>query len=299
LQCGVTTIGDIAAGDSIPVNTPVDLTVFAEVIAFSRARAESAFARVKQRLDHIIENAYGNAIGISPHAPYTVSTELVSRLILMARERDLPVAMHLAESIDELQFLSEGTGAFQELLEERSMWDREAVPRGSRPLDYLRLLADAPRSLVIHGNYLGDEEIALLAAHADRMSLVYCPRTHSYFGHKPYPLAKMLSAGVNVVFGTDSRASNPNLNLLAEMRHVAKSHPEIDPHAILQMGTLAAARALGRADTAGSITPGKLADLVAVPLPNEQRGDARDLLSGMLHGSGTVSSVWIRGSRIL
>ena len=92
--------------------------------------------------------------------------------------------------------LRDGTGPFQELLEERSMWDAEAIPRGSRPLDYLRMLAEAPRALVIHGNYLDAEERAFLAEHADRMSLVYCPRTHAYFGHPPYPLAELLAAGV-------------------------------------------------------------------------------------------------------
>ena len=87
----------------------------------------------------------------------------------------------------------------------------------------LRMLADAPRALVIHGNYLDDEELAFLAANRERMSLVYCPRTHAYFEHPPYPLAKHLKLGVRVALGTDSRASNPDLDLLAEMRHVAQN----------------------------------------------------------------------------
>jgi aminodeoxyfutalosine deaminase len=298
LQCGVTTIGDIAAGDSIPVNTPVDITVFAEVIAFSRARADSAFASVQQRLDHHIQNADGNAIGISPHAPYTVSAVLVSRLIAMAQQQNLPVAMHLAESIDELQFLAEGTGAFRELLEERSMWDSEAVPTGSRPLDYLRLLAEVPRALVIHGNYLDDEDIAFLGAHAECMSLVFCPRTHSYFGHDPYPLAKLLNAGVSMAIGTDSRASNPDLGLLSEMRHVARTHPSTKPHAILKMGTLVGAHALGRADEAGSITPKKLANLVAIPLSVEPHSTATDILDTMLHDHTAPSIVWLHGRKV-
>ena len=57
------------------------------------------------------------------------------------------------------------------------------------------MLAEAPRALVIHGNYLDEEEQAFLAANADRMSLVYCPRTHAYFGHPPYPLPELLNSG--------------------------------------------------------------------------------------------------------
>ena len=69
-------------------------------------------------------------MGISPHAPYTVSPELLRRLIAESQQRGLPVAMHVAESREELEFLQTGTGPFQELLDERSMWDAEAVPRG-------------------------------------------------------------------------------------------------------------------------------------------------------------------------
>ena len=76
------------------------------------------------------------------------------------------------------------------------------------------MLATAHRALVIHGNYLAGDEIDFVAAHRERMSLVYCPRTHAYFGHEPYPLAEMLAAGVRVAVGTDSRASNPDLRLL-------------------------------------------------------------------------------------
>jgi cytosine/adenosine deaminase-related metal-dependent hydrolase len=299
LRSGVTTVGDVAAQDDALPETGFDLTTFTEVIAFSRARADSALASVKQRLDRSVQRAAQQRIGISPHAPYTVSPHLLIQLIALARERSMPVAMHLAESADELQFLLEGTGAFQQLLDERSMWDSEAVPRGSRPLDYLRLLAGAPRALVIHGNYLDDEETAFLATYVKRMSLVYCPRTHSYFGHEPYPLAKLLAAGANVALGTDSRASNPDLDLLSEMRQVAQSHPGIEPHTILQIGTLAGARALGWADEVGSITPGKLANLVAIPLRSEPRGDIQEMLAAILWDDAGPCAVWLRGARIL
>ena len=66
--------------------------------------------------------------------------------------------MHLAESKEEVELLAEGTGPFRELLEERSMWDADVLHLNSRPLDYLRVLAESPRALVIHGNYLAVDE---------------------------------------------------------------------------------------------------------------------------------------------
>jgi cytosine/adenosine deaminase-related metal-dependent hydrolase len=206
--------------------------------------------------------------------------------------------MHLAESADEIELLNRGSGAFQELLDERSMWDAEAVAPGSRALDYLRLLAAAPRSLVIHGNHLTNDEHAFLADHRDRMSLVYCPRTHEYFAHPPYPLPELLAGGVNVALGTDSRASNPDLDLLSELRHVARTHSTINPHEILRLGTLAGAIALGRDKEVGSLTPGKHANMIAIPVVDKSRNCAADSLAEMLANEIGPSAVWFQGQKL-
>jgi aminodeoxyfutalosine deaminase len=297
LRHGASTIGDISAVSSdvaAQFEQQGDMTSFVEAIGFSRARAESAFAATIERLDAISDHR-GQRLGISPHAPYSVSPALLKKLIALAKDRNIPVATHLAESREELEFLYTGGGPFQELLEERSMWDADAVPRGSRPLDYLRLLANAPRVLVIHGNYLDEAERTFLAAHADRMSLVYCPRTHAYFGHPPYPLIALLNAGARVALGTDSRASNPDLSLLAELRHVAKAYPALDPHTVLSLGTLAGAEALGRAGEVGSISTGKLANMVAVPVPEGSAGTPDDVLEALLASDTPPTAVWLRG----
>src|SRR6185369_2743295 len=149
---------------------------FVEVIGFSRARVSSVLIGLVSRL---VPQDLANwkfkrqiaeiRLGISPHAPYTVSPELLRYIIGMAVNDNLPVAMHLAESQDELALLDSGDGRFRDLLEERSMWDPEVIPHGSRPLDYLQMLAGAPRALVIHGNYLDGEEIEFLAGKRDRM----------------------------------------------------------------------------------------------------------------------------------
>jgi cytosine/adenosine deaminase-related metal-dependent hydrolase len=317
LEHGVTSIGEIATDDAIaysrtdnpvrrsqadgqdcPSYGHIDATHFIEVISFSRARAASAFAAASSRIDALQRRRPNIHIGISPHAPYTVSPELLRQLIALAVERKLPVAMHLAESMEELEFLRSGSGAFQHLLEERSMWDAEAIPRFSRPLDYLRMLAGAPRSLVIHGNYLSRDEHEFLSAHGDRMSVVYCPRTHDSFGHPPYMLAELLAAGANVALGTDSRASNPDLDLLVEMRQVARLFPTLSPREILRLGTLAGAQALGRDVDVGSLTPGKLANLVAVPLSADMRGEPNEMLAALLQGDSQPCGVWIRGKKI-
>jgi cytosine/adenosine deaminase-related metal-dependent hydrolase len=300
VAAGVATFGEISTAASLPAFVSgVRLTMLLEVIGFSRARAESALARVGERIASmrsIAQRFDALRLGISPHAPYTVSLELLQQLVVLANPDRLPISMHLAESEDELRFLAAGNGPFRELLEERSMWDPATVPRGSRPIDYLQLLADAPRALVIHGNYLTPEDHAFLAARSHRMTLVYCPRTHSYFCHPPYPLANALDAGVHVALGTDSRASNPDLDMLAELRHAARVHPHVSPQRLLAMATLDASLALGWNSHCGSITVGKQADLVALPLPGRASGSPDDVLAAVLYDGNPVRRVWIHGT---
>jgi cytosine/adenosine deaminase-related metal-dependent hydrolase len=291
LLSGTCTIGEITTADAAayPDDAEIPIVSLLEVIGFSRARANSAFAAIAERLADA-QKAHSR-VGLSPHAPYTVSPELVGKLIQLAVEHRLPVAMHLAESAEELELVSAGTGPFRDLLEARSMWDPQAIPVGSRPLNYLRMLAGAPRTLVIHGNFLADDEHEFLAGHADRMSLVYCPRTHGYFQHPPYPLAKLLAIGVRVALGTDSRASNPDLGVLGELRHVARTHADVPADAILKMATLDAAQALGFDDECGSVTPGKLANLVALPMSGKSLAD-------LLAGQTQPAKVWLRGREV-
>jgi cytosine/adenosine deaminase-related metal-dependent hydrolase len=297
---GVTTVGEIAtaASDAYPLYGPGYLVeLFAEVIGFSGARADSAYASLIQTLNSLLASS-GAEVGISPHAPYTVSPQLLRQLVSLAKRRVLTLAMHLAESEEELTLLDAGTGPFQELLEERSMWDASAIPRASRPMDYLRVLAEAPRALVIHGNYLSEVEHEFMATNSEHMSLVYCPRTHAYFRHPRYPLEDLLRKNVRVAVGTDSRASNPDLSLLAEMQYVANEFPALPRHKLLHMATLAGAEALGREAAIGSITPGKLANLVAIPLPSHARGPADELLNAVLSNDNKPSGVWLNGNPI-
>jgi aminodeoxyfutalosine deaminase len=288
---GVTAIGEIATSPArlyqLSSTSPTSV-LFQEAIGFSAGRVDSVLGESERRLDEAPQPA-----GVSPHAPYTVHPQLLAKLVEAARSRQLPIAMHLAESPEELELLATGGGPFRELLEERSMWDGDAIPAGSRPLDYLHQLALASRSLVIHGNYLTPDEIEFIAQRQDRMSVVYCPRTHAYFGHRPYPLDLLQAARVRVALGTDSRASNPDLNLLNEARCVVESHG-VAPADALRMATLNGAEALGLGDEVGSLAVSKRADLVAVPV-DATYGDP---FEAVLAGNHLPSGVWIGGKRI-
>ena len=229
------------------------VTRFHELLGLTADRAATSRARAEHFLKACATLPI--AFGLSPHAPYTVRPELLQFAVAESAARGFPLAMHLAESPEESELLRSGSGPLRKLLEEFGAWDPTAFAHPARPLDYLKILVQAVRSLVIHGTYLDDEEIAFLGANAARMSVVYCPRTHARFKMAPYPLMKLLAAGVTVALGTDSRASNPDLSLFEEMRFVATRYP-IAPQVVLRMATSNGAKALGLdvADRSANLT---------------------------------------------
>ena len=134
--------------------------------------------------------------------------------------------------------------------------------------------------LLAHGNYLSAK--TNLSAHT---TIVYCPRTHAAFGHSPHPFREFVARGIRVALGTDSLASNPDLDILAEARFIHERHPDFPGDKLLKMATIAGAEALGFDRMTGSLEPGKSADLVVVPLPNVETNDPYRLLFGPGDGS--------------
>ena len=252
--------------------------LFSEMIGLSSARVGQQLSAARKLTKKSASNIPQMHIGLSPHAPYTAHATLVGQVAQLSADRRFTVAMHLAETSEEIRLLRDQSGPIQELLAQRNLWEPSAFRKGMRPLDYLRLLAAAHRSLVIHGNFLDDDEIRFLGNRPHRMSLVYCPRTHAYFGHPRYPLRKMLDFGVNLAIGTDSRASNPDLSLLSEMRYVARNFSDVSSDEILRMGTIRGAAALGADDILGTLSSGKHASFIAVRLPPQDQPDVGRLV---------------------
>ncbi len=294
LRCGTTTLADIAQPNwpvEAVANAPLSVLVFQEIIGPTLPHTAAALALAQEHCRRAAAQSRWQA-GLSPHAPYSVRPELLAPLATLSQQQRVPLAMHLAESAEEVQWLQSGQGPLRALLEELGAWDPAAPPR-RRVLDDLRLLASAHRALVIHGGCLDDDELGFLAENAARMAVVCCPRTHAWFQRPCYPLEQMLAAGVRVVLGTDGRGSSPDLSLLSEMRCVAQRHPSIPLSRILRMGTIDGARALGLDGEVGSLEPGKRADLAIVVLPERDAADPHELL---FQSSGAVVGCYWAGS---
>jgi cytosine/adenosine deaminase-related metal-dependent hydrolase len=280
MRFGTTLVGDVSAGGaSWPqlYTTPLRSVVFYELLGLARERAARAWQAATDWLygHNPIEWGLGYPDhcrpGLSPHAPYSVRRELFHRSLGATICNDLPWQTHIAESRAELQLLREHVGPFVKFLRDLNAWAPDGLV--SNPAEVIELSRDAPAVSFVHGNYLAPD-LPLWP----NQTIVYCPRTHAAFGHPPHPLPAFLERGVRVALGTDSLASNPDLDVLAEARFVHTRSPEVPGDTLLRMLTLNGACALGRGPDTGSLTPGKFADLVVLPLPDVEPADPHDLL---------------------
>jgi len=264
---GTTLVGDIAAnGQSWAAlsNAAMRAVVFWEAIGLSQTRADQSHEAFRLWLDAIVPTANCRP-GVSPHAPYSVRASSFGQLAKFA----LPMATHLAETRAEIDLIERRTGPFVRFLQQLGIYDPDALANS------VASIVDAlPAAIFAHGNYLPDA-ISL----SPQQSMAYCPRTHAAFGHSPYPLRQYLDRGFRVTLGTDSLASNPDLDVLAEARFAKCCHPDVSGAEILRMATLAGAESLDFANVCGSLEAGKSADLVIVPLPKSDE-EPYELLLG-------------------
>jgi len=268
LQSGTTMLGEIATQPESwheYHGSPLRGVVYQELLGQKPDRIEDSKQLAKK---HLARGEFaGNwTAGLSPHAPYSTHSRLVD-FAANRTEPGVPLAMHLAESLEELELLKSQSGPFRELLNELGTWVPGDMATNLTVLHYLQMLASGRRVAVVHGNYLTDEEIAFLALHADQMGVVYCPRTHTFFGHRQHPLRRLLQAGIRVALGTDSRASNPGLDILGELQHAARLFPELSPRQVLSLATTNGAWMLGKEREYCGISIGGAADFTILRGP--------------------------------
>ncbi len=214
--------------------------------AASMEELEQALARLSPLASSLLR------LGVSPHAPYTVSEPLYQAVADLARREAWPVAMHLAESHAESELVREGRGPFAEALRARGI---AVTPRGCSPVEYLVQRGVVQRgTLCIHCVQVGQDDVELLSRAG--ASIAHCPRSNRAHGHGTAPLAAFRRAGLRVGLGTDSVVSVGDSSLWAEAAAAG-----LEGEDALRMLTIEGARALGLEREIGSLEVGKQADL--------------------------------------
>lgn len=275
--------------------------VYREVFGPAPRHAQPAFRDLMTRLD-VMRHAESDLVraGVSPHAPYTVSDELLRLVAAWAVAERLPVAVHVAESEAESQLVANGDGPFAAGLRTRGI-DTPARARSPIALLAATGILDA-RPLLIHCVRIDAADIQHIA---DSGAVVaHCPVANARLGHGIAPLVELMQAGITVGIGSDSVASSNRIDLLEEARIAQlmqrarlRSSGALAGPELLRMITLDGARALGLDDRVGSLEPGKDADLCAVRLTAPHTQPVHDPITTLLFSArgADVTFTAVRG----
>ena len=223
----------------------------------------------------------------APHAPYTVSDEPLQKIKTLADELELPIHIHVHETLHEVE--------------------QAKMQTGLRPLQRLENLGLLNPSLIaVHMTQLTDKEISRFAESGAH--IVHCPESNLKLASGFCPVARCLAAGINVALGTDGAASNNDLDMFGEMRTaallgkaVAGDASAIPAMTALRMATINGAKALGLDDCCGSLTVGKAADVIAVDLSPLETQPLYCPVSQIVYAASRqqVTDVWVAGKRLL
>jgi 5-methylthioadenosine/S-adenosylhomocysteine deaminase len=297
-RCGTTTVADTGTSGAT-VRAVATLggrgIYYQEAIGPDPARCEEAFAELTRTVQRLQDEAPASAaIGVSPHAPYTVSPELLERAVAFARAEKLPLASHLAESSAEAEFVSRGSGPFAESRHSRGI---PMPPAARSPVEYAaRAGLLGPDFLAIHAVRTDPDDVATLAESG--CAVAVCPRSNLRHGHGNPPLRALLEAGLRVGLGTDSVASVESLDLLAEAR-AAKGLAGLTAEEALRLLTVDGARSLGMESEIGSLEVGKWADFVAVKLDPGGGTQPTDVAARVLASDpSSIVATYVGGRRV-
>lgn len=307
LLAGITTIADCTAtGASLDamIDAGIRGRVYLETFGPDRSQVKASMAALRTgvaalrgRVNTLVD------VGVSPHAPYTVSDTLFRAVADFATEERLFVASHVAESAAEDMYVREGSGPFAERLTSRGIAVEGTGGSPVELLDRTGLLNE--RLLCVHAVHANAQD--LLRIKSSGATVVHCPISNAKLGQGIAPLLDMCAAGIPVGLGTDSVASNDRMDIVGEARQAVllQSLQHRTPDALsaadaLQLATLGGAQSL-RYDALGALAAGYRADLCAFRVDALEAIPVYDPAVLLVHvmGSGRLAALTMVGGRVL
>ena len=244
------------------------------------------------------------SVGLSPHSPYTVGSQLLELIAQYAILNRVPLSIHAAESRDEHDLMTKGTGFFTSVYEKFGI---EWQSPHCTPIEYLtRLGVLSTQPLLAHCVTVSDSDIQKIAANGAKIA--HCPKSNAKFGHGYAPFEAFLDAGIAVGLGSDSVASNNTCDLLEESRFATLSARNrtgsarfISAKEMLETATLGGAKALGLEHLIGTLEPGKQADIAVISLAHVAQQPVNDIHTALIFASNArdVIQTYVAGKAIV
>ncbi len=243
---------------------------------------EGFFVRDMDRLREVSKDMSRVECAVGPHAPYTCSAATLALARDYAAQHNLPITIHLSETLSE-----------QETIKERY---------GCTPAEYLdREGMLSERTILAHAIYLSDSDIELIASRG--CSIAHNAQSNLKLASGIAPVVKYMRGGINCTIATDGASSNNDLDMWEELRTASllQRVVEMDPAALdayktLLMATRYGARAIGRSDL-GVLREGATADIIVVDLSAVHLRPRHNVVSSLVYcaKSSDVSDVLVDG----
>ncbi|HWT00608.1 MAG TPA: amidohydrolase family protein [Pyrinomonadaceae bacterium] len=295
-RAGVTCLGD--ASDAAPASMralrDVGLRgiVYQESFGPNPADAREKFEELREKVSRLRElESERVRVGVSPHAPYTVSAPQLELIAEFARAERLPLMMHAAESEAEELLMLEGRGPFAEGLARRGIEWR--APRVSTIQHLARHGILAARPLLAHCIRVDDTDLETIREAG--AGIAHCPKSNAKLGHGRAPFGAFVAREIRVGFGSDSVASNNTCDLLEEARFAVlaaraagaakQTGHWLGADAALRTATAGGARALGLEAEIGTLAPGAQADIAVVNLGGAHQTPLHDPAAALVFAS--------------
>lgn len=291
---GVTCFGDIGrmgkAGFEALKITGLRGVLFQETeFSPDNKTAETDFEKIKEKFLELKETETNLVkIGISPHAPYTVSRKLFEKIAAYALAENIKITIHAAESAEEHELMINGTGFFAGIYKKFGFEWHSPKLSSVEYLDEIGVLQAKP--LLAHCVKVSDSDIELIKRSDSRIA--HCPKSNAKFGHGIAPLEKFLDAKIKIGFGSDSVASNNVCDILEEARFAVLWARNLNDRKrflnaaeIIETATLGSAKSLGLENEIGTLEAGKQADLIVVSLDEPAQMPVNDIYSALLFAS--------------
>lgn len=301
LSCGITSVGNTSAsGAAVGVMRDLGLrgTVYRQVHASTKDRVAPAMAAAEDDVLSWLCDVDGERVrvGLATGSLYSCHPEILRQTAQLATRENLPVAMHIAGSFEEVNFIRYGSSAFK-IHEEGSRVTAQPaeslpwLPSGTTPVRFAVNWGafEAPNVVAVHCIHLGDEDLRFLKKY--NVAVAACPRTNAQLGMGVAPLSEFARAGLRLGFGSDSLAATDSIDMFTQMRTgmliqratCAGTGTFMDSATALEMATIGGARVLKLDDQVGSLEPGKLADIIAVDVSGLHLAADADPVPGLVN----------------
>ncbi|KQR72155.1 amidohydrolase family protein [Pedobacter sp. Leaf176] len=264
---GIVAVGDISnqtASKEIKQNSKIYYYTFVEAMGFN---PESA----NQIMDYAtgIKNEFSPLpASVVPHAPYSVSTSLFSLINEAAEKENALISIHNQETSNENSFFQNKTGGFLDLYRFLGLDTAFFEPTGKTSLQSWLPYIKKAKTLLVHNTVSSKADIEFAKQSHPDLYWCLCPQANLYIENELPDVNLLLSENVKITLGTDSLASNNQLNILSEMKTL-QQHKNVAFENLLLWATYNGAEFLGLNNQFGSIEVGKKPGLNLIQLSED------------------------------